>query len=224
MTKLAILSPTEKKQFDAPPRFTKEERHRYFTIPASMRTVVSRIARADNKVGFVLLLGYFRATARFFSAEKFRQRDINYVRRMLRHSDVDLDNYSGTIVMRHRRRILSHLDWQEPEGPFKEQLTSLASQYACQQESPKQIFYALINACWKNQIAIPSYRELSEIITHSYNDSEQRLLEQVEQALTAEQSKRLEIMLTPLRRSSRATLAITEYKTIDQSLRPKTIT
>lgn len=223
MPRLTILSATEKRQFDVPPRFTMEERQRYFSIPPHLRPIVSRISRPEYRVGFVLQLGYFRGTARFFRTEDFKQRDISYVQRQLRCSNIDLLAYSGAIKTRHRRTMLVQLDWQEVDDDAREQLTRVAAHYASQQEHPKQILSSLIDSCWKNQVVIPSYRELSEIITNSFKESERGILAAVEEALEGAHREKLESLLLPLKRSARATLAITQYKTIDQSLRPQNI-
>lgn len=223
MSRLTILTSTETRQFDTPPRFTKEERQRYFSIPTHLKPVVSRINRAEYRVGFVLQLGYFRATARFFRTEDFKQRDISYVRRQLRCKNTDLAAYAGAIKTRHRRTILAQLDWQEVDVDAKEQLVRVASHYANQQEHPKQILSALVDSCWKNQVVIPSYRELSEIITNSFNEAERGILAAVEEALEGAHREQLESLLQPLKRSARVTLAITQYKTIDQSIRPQNI-
>ena len=122
MSQLAILSPAEKRKFDTPPSFSQADRHLYFSIPAHLRPIVSRISRFDNKIGFVLQWGYFRASARFYPIEQFKQRDIAYVKRLLDCTEVDLSRYVGTVVTRHRHRILSTLDWKEATADDKEQL------------------------------------------------------------------------------------------------------
>lgn len=220
MSELAILSPAEKRQFDTPPSFNLADRHRYFSIPAHLRPILSRISRLDNKIGFVLQWGYFRADARFYPVEQFKQRDIAYVKRLLNCTEVDLSRYVGTVVTRHRHRILSTLDWQEATADDKEQLLQQALRQARHQDFPKDILYALVDACWKYQIVVPSYHDLATLITRSYNVAEETLLSSVENALTTADTEHLETLLQPLGRSSRATLAITSYKTIDQSLKP----
>ena len=110
MTQLTILTPTEKRQFDSPQQFTQEDRHRYFFLSGQLRSIVSRIRRPDNKIGFVLQWGYFCTRARFYPTDRFKQRDIACVKRMFKCADVDLSQYSGTVVTRHRHRILETLD------------------------------------------------------------------------------------------------------------------
>ena len=223
MTQLTILTSPERRKFDAPPLLSQEERQQYFSIPGYLRPTVSRIARPDNKIGFVLQWGYFRASARFYPAEQFKQRDILYVKRILECSEVDLSHYAGTVVTRHRRRILAMLDWREADTTDREQFYQQALRQARQQAFPKDILYSLVDACWKYQIVVPTYHELSELITRSYNSAEKTLLATVENCLTAEHIRYLEDISQPVGRASRATLAITAVKAIDQSLQPKNI-
>ena len=176
MTQLTILTSAEKRQFDTPPQFTQEDRHRYFFMSGQLRAIVSRIRRPDNKIGFVLQWGYFCARARFYPADQFQQRDIAYVKRMFNCADVDLSKYAGTVVTRHRHRILETLDWQEADETDREQFYQQALRQAQHQDFPQDIFSALVDTCWKHQIVVPSYHDLSELITQSYISAEQALL------------------------------------------------
>lgn len=220
MTQLATLNATEKRQFDSPPSFSQADRHRYFSIPTQFRPIISRISRPDNKIGFVLQLGYFRSSARFYPADQFKQRDITYVKRLLNCDEADLAQYTGTIVTRHRQRLLTTLNWQEADAEAKEQLYQQALRHARHQDYPKDILHALVDTCWKYQIVIPSYHIINDIITRSYNAAEYAFLKSVEDGLSATDKEHLEDLLRPVGRSTRATLAITGYKAIDQSLQP----
>lgn len=94
MTKLTILTPKEQRIFDAPPKFHKIDRPRYFSVSPEIRKQGFNKLRTDiNRVGFILQLGYFRASGKFFVAEDFRKRDIQYACKML--------DINGTIDIRH---------------------------------------------------------------------------------------------------------------------------
>ena len=84
MTKLAIFTLKEQQAFDAPPKFHKIDRPRYFSISREIKRSSFNKLRTDiNRVGFILQLGYFRASGKFFVAEDFRKRDIQYICKML---------------------------------------------------------------------------------------------------------------------------------------------
>jgi hypothetical protein len=65
MTVLTILYPDEIRLFEHPPRFTAEERKRFFTVPKWAEEIIATLHTPASQVGFLLLLGYFRATKKF---------------------------------------------------------------------------------------------------------------------------------------------------------------
>ncbi len=75
MSQLKPLSSTERKNFDNPPVFSRDERNLFFHLKAKTRRIVSSLKRVENRVGFVLQHGYFKAAGRFYASEKFKQRD-----------------------------------------------------------------------------------------------------------------------------------------------------
>ena len=79
---MRILTPTEQAQFDEPPDFSSVERKRFFDITPRVREILHSLRSPENQVGFVVTLGYFKATKRFF-ARQFRSTDIEYVSRYL---------------------------------------------------------------------------------------------------------------------------------------------
>jgi hypothetical protein len=56
MTKLVILSQTERRRFDSPPMFNANERALYFSLNNTDLQTVQELRTATNKVGFVLQL------------------------------------------------------------------------------------------------------------------------------------------------------------------------
>jgi TnpA family transposase len=224
MSHISILSPSEKRSFDLPPKFTKDERNLYFSLTPELKRTVSRFNTHDTRAGFMLQLAYFRANARFFPIESFRNRDIEYVQSILKYSNIDLTKYNSTIISRHRRKILTMLNWQDYDNAAKELLVSYAHRQTTNQQKPKQIFIGLIDLCWKNKIRIPSFFELSEIVTVSFSHTEDKLLTKTKQLLSSSDRKSLEDILTPgVKVRSRSQPPITALKKINQSLRPNQI-
>ena len=66
MTQLHFLSAAEKRKFDLPPVFTHEQRPAYFIVTDDIRRTLSALRSDTNKIGFLLQLGYFRHSGRFF--------------------------------------------------------------------------------------------------------------------------------------------------------------
>ena len=80
MTRLVFLSPSEKRHFDSPPTLHKKERPAYFSLTSEIRRTLSGLKTAANKVGFLLQLGYFKHSAKFFTTNQYHPKDIQYVK------------------------------------------------------------------------------------------------------------------------------------------------
>ena len=94
MTQLHFLSVAEKRKFDLPPVFTHKQRPAYFAVTDEIRRTLSALRSDTNKIGFLLQLGYFRHSGRFFEKNTFRQRDIKYLKKQLNITEpVDLAQY-----------------------------------------------------------------------------------------------------------------------------------
>ena len=113
MSHISILPPSEKRLFDLPPKFSKDERNLYFSLTVELKRTVSRFKTHDTRAGFMLQLAYFRANARFYPIESFRKCDIEYVHSILKCPKTDFATYNSTIISRHRKKILSMLNWQD---------------------------------------------------------------------------------------------------------------
>jgi len=223
MTKLAILTPKEQRAFDAPPKFHKIDRPRYFSISPEIRRLGFNRLRTDiNRVGFILQLGYFRASGKFFVTEDFRKRDIQYVCSVLDiNKKIDILLYSETSRKNHRDTILSLSGWTLPDESHDKELASQAQWFIEQQLSPRKVIKALVEHCWNNKLIIPTYSKLAEFITDHFNAYEEQLLGIIERELTAEQDESLEKLFNPADTDqSLARPPITGLKVISQSVRP----
>jgi len=224
MSHITILSPSEKRLFDLPPKFSKDERNLYFSLTPDLKRTISRFNTHDTRAGFMLQLAYFRANAHFYPIESFRKRDIEYVKSILKCTKINLKKYNSTIASRHRNKILSVLNWQDYDKDTKDLLVSYAHRQTNNQQKPKQIFIGLIDLCWKNKIRVPSFFELSEIVTVSFSRTEDELLAKTKELLNLSDRELLENILTPGEKvRSRSQPPITELKKINQSVRPNQI-
>ena len=106
MTKLVILSPSERKRFDAPPKFNADDRALYFSLSNHELKLIEELRSVANKIGFILQLGYFKANGKFFTIEQFRRPDIDYVVNLLGILPVNagLSSYKQRIAIDHRKR------------------------------------------------------------------------------------------------------------------------
>jgi Domain of unknown function (DUF4158) len=113
MPRMRILTPDEQAAFETPPVFTPIERHHFLQIPESLETLLTTRRSLVNQVGFVVMLGYFRASKRFF-ARQFHQADIDYVTGQLGYLPglITLETYDKSVQSRHRQLILDYLGFR----------------------------------------------------------------------------------------------------------------
>ncbi len=216
MTKLSIFTPLEKRSFDNPPKIKKIDRARYFSVtPKIKQLAFNKLRTPINRVGFILQLGYFRASGKFFVAEQFRKRDIQYVCKSLNISQSLLtDRYSKTSRKNHRETIMALSGWALPDGTHDEKLIE-------QQVAPKKVLESLVEYCWNNKLVIPSYNKLTGYITDHFNHYEEKLLSIIDDKLTEKQQSSISALLKP--KDANTPLArpeITLLRNINQSLSP----
>lgn len=195
MTQIIILSPTEKREFIHSPSFNKKERHFYFQYDQEARQLVKNLRKPINRIGCLIQLGYFRATGKFYPMREFRKRDINQVCGLLgikSFKGFTDDNYASTTMLEHQQKILIALEWKTFGNEESALLYHRATWLAQNQRKPKDVFWTLIDFCWDNQIVVPSYTEISDIITRCYNDYEKQILTKLSESLSPDQIKRLD--------------------------------
>ena len=96
MTNLIILSAEEAQVFESPPRFTYEERKHFFTLLEWARPLAAKLATPTSKIGFILQLGYFRATNKFYTKDLFYPEDSAFVQKRIGIDDTwQTTLYSG---------------------------------------------------------------------------------------------------------------------------------
>ncbi|CAQ81955.1 Tn3-like element ISVsa19 family transposase [Aliivibrio salmonicida] len=226
MTKLAIFTPKEQRDFDTPPKFYKIDRSRYFSISSEIKRSGFNKLRTDiNRVGFILQLGYFRASGKFYVKEDFRKRDIKYVCNMLEITEkIDINLYSDTSRKYHRDNILSLSGWKLPDESHDEKLNYHAKWFIEQQLSPRKVIKALVEYCWSNKLIIPTYSKLSAYITVHFNDYEEQLLVIIKKQMTKEQNESLQTLFNSIDKTRPLSRPpITSLKTINQSVKPTEI-
>jgi hypothetical protein len=218
MPRLAFLPPTEKRNFDSPPVLTKEQRPAYFVVTEDIRKTLSGLRTVTNKVGFLLQLGYFKHSGKFFVPASYRSRDINYVKRLLNITeDIDLDDYPPARMVQHRSRILALMDWTSFDKSNAILLAERVQLLTQQQLKTEQVFTAAVDFCWKHRIEIPSYHHLSVVITDSFNIVESELLSNLRAALQPHQAFALdELISTSL---DQVKPLLEEMRPLSQSLR-----
>ena len=75
MPRMSILEGEEQLEFDSPPLFNSAERKRFFATPPKVESILDSLRTPTNQVWFLLMLGYFKASARFYRSQ-FNEADV----------------------------------------------------------------------------------------------------------------------------------------------------
>jgi hypothetical protein len=225
MPRLKILSPEEIKLFDKPPRFTTEQRQKYFHLNDKLLLILKSLRTPTNKVFMVLQWGYFRASGRFFMVDNFYVSDIKYIAVQLDipYSTIDIDDYSQKrkIGAEHQRAILKTMNFREFGTDEKEWMHSQLENLVSKHMQPREIIYYLASQFHQRQVEIPSYHYFSDNITKIYNSVECNLLTIIKQKITPEQTSQLLLLLEE--DSQSAAPLISQWKAHNQSTHLKQI-
>lgn len=196
-TFLNILNSSEIKEFKSVPLFGAEDRKKYLVLTQWLKDVVAKFKTDSNKVGFVLIYGYFKAERKLYSPQGFRDRDIAFVAKQLNihPENIEPRDYDRATLKRHREIILKKFEFSYCEGESKNILIKEAENLVSKQLKPKIIFYSLVDFLKRNRIAIPSYTALSEVITNAIKTFEDRLLATLNECLNNNLKKMLDKLL-----------------------------
>ena len=158
MPPIKILTQAERDAFESPPLFTGVERKHHFHIPKNLEATLSQLRTATNRVWFILKLGYFRATGKFF-AGKFHDADVEYVAGQLGFLPgmVDLSTYDEKATSsRHRKFILDYLGVHEFGAEAQQELEQEIRSMVRSQDRPKFILHRVVDLLKARKIVIPT--------------------------------------------------------------------
>ena len=196
-THIKIMSPQAILTFNTPPEFNGEARKKFFSPPVWAKKTLNELRTPVNKIGFILQLGYFRAVNKFFSYERFHQKDVDFVAHRLQIllHDVELSTYASTSLERHQDIILNAFGWRKWNEDTRERLIQEALLLCAKQTKPRLMFLSLVDFLRDKKIQIPTYHALSEIITQTLHTFEKTLILSLEQTLSEEDKQLLNELL-----------------------------
>lgn len=167
MPRMQILTPAEFNAFERPPAFSHVERQRFFDLSPRFEHLLSSFRTPTNQICFVLALGYFRATKRFF-ARQFREPDAEYVTQQLGilPGVFDLKSYKETTARSHRKLILDYLGFQPFNTQARQHLADEVHTLIRSQVPPKAMFLHALDVLARRKTEIPSAYLLTDLIVH----------------------------------------------------------
>ena len=141
MPRRQILTPAEYAAFETPPVFSNAEREKFFHVGKSLESLLATLRTSTNQVCFLLTLGYFRATKRFF-AQPYHPKDVEYVALVLgkQSEQLELETYDKkATASRHRQLTLNYLGFQAFNAQARQDITQEIHTMVRSQMRPKAI-------------------------------------------------------------------------------------
>jgi TnpA family transposase len=196
-THIKILNKSEIEAFESVPNFSASERKKYFYISDWIQSNIADFENDANKICFVLMFGYFRASKNFPLIKYFSQKDIEYVtnKLCLDSEDKELKNIERWRISRYKKVILEYFGYSAFYSKTKALLIAEANNLVQKQIKPKSLFILLIQFLLQKRIEIPRFNTVSEIITNAFNDFEKTLIENINNNLNSEQKSLLDSLL-----------------------------
>lgn len=226
MPRMQILSPAEHRAFDAPPLMNAAQRKAAFDLPLAFQREAASLRDPGHQIGFWLNAAYFRQSRRCFAPENFHERDIAYVAARL-GSGAEVfrsEGYNARTRQRHER-IIEHLaGFRTITEKDHGRLERLVEQRVRAHEKPKVIFYAAVEHLATEQIALPTYRSLQDLILSAIGRFRARQMDLVEANLSEDLAGRLDLLLDEKEEvdgNPRSRLAV--LKQNSQSVRPMAV-
>ena len=164
-----ILEKSYQREFETPPTFTYAQRRFFFQITDEIKPLLANLDSLTNQIGFLVQLGYFRATSRFFSPTTFVRKDWEFAaRRVSRKEMVPAhQSYADSTARRHRGLILSAMEVMPFIEAVRDRCQQEANQLITQGLRPPQVFGSLCDFLRSHRMEIPAYSAFVDIINRA---------------------------------------------------------
>ncbi len=196
MSLLRIFTPPERDVFESPPLFTSIDRKKYFSFPVGIMNVADGLRTQANKLYFLVMFGYFKATQKFYRHPP-HQRDIDFVCQKLNIVlPEDKDHYKKRTSRRHVEQVLTYCGFKKFDRVAATLLETQMEPLMQSQTQPKIIFQECCDLLRKHKIEIPAYNALATLITRSLQRHQKAIIKNLNANLTANSKKMLDLLLT----------------------------
>nr|GEW09550.1 hypothetical protein [Tanacetum cinerariifolium] len=184
-THLRIHLGKERELYEQPPLVPAAEQARVFAVPAWADAHLARMLTPGNRVGFVLQLGYFQISQRFYVATRYHAADVAYMVRQLGLGPADFDplRYADARYYAHQQLICEQLGITRFDAAATERLYQEAVRLSSQHLKPSTVFDYLVLFLHEHRLELPTYNTLADLITRALLAFEKRLLHRLQQHL-----------------------------------------
>jgi len=183
---MSILTASEREAFESPPVFSGAERKRFFDTPPRVEVTLRSLRTPSNQACFLLMLGYFKATKRFYRTQ-FHDDDLQFVARRLGYfpETVQICSLDEATYRRYRKEILEYLGFRPFGKSVQRELANHLQPMVRCQARPKFMLLRALDFLEQRKLEIPTLRMLSDIILGGIGEHRRELNRSIDIALSA---------------------------------------
>lgn len=196
--RLKILSKNEIQTIFELPNFTHDERLLYFSLTEKEKEFLNQSRSINTQIYFVLQLGYFKARHTFFTFEfENVSEDVEYVwQTYFVDQKIDLvQNVAKNTRIKQQKFILGQYRYQWCGKQQRKLITEKARQFARISVKPIYIFREIISFIESENIVLPGYSLLQDIVGQAITFEETRLTDLLKKYLRPADVNLLETLL-----------------------------
>lgn len=168
MSVFKILTKEEEKDFELHPKFDAPSQNHFFKLTSGVSEIISEMRSDSNKILFILMFGYFKATNRFFEIGEDDE-NLLFIANRNNLNLFDFNAVTPRTLQRYKQIIKSYFEINEYNIDVEQKLKHHALELANNFTHRKKIFFSLVEYSKKLNIEIPSYTTLSKIISDALN-------------------------------------------------------
>jgi len=171
---MKVLNSIEQEVFNKPPLFNSGERKQFFNFPKAIMDKCLGLRKPEYQINFLVSYGYFKASSQFYRADDFHTRDIQYITSFLQHNNNKLEISSRT-RQRQEQSILNYCNFKRFDQCDEDYIMREIYDMIRKKLKPNLIFWRCTDLLIGKNILLPSYHQLSGLITSVFNKRKQEL-------------------------------------------------
>jgi len=197
--RITLLTKGEIKAIYDYPIFSDEERQCHFYLSEQELETIETLATAENKVCFILMLGYFKAKTIFYRIS-FRKshKDMAYIKKFIFSGNISTSELPS-VSIRTTNRIKNKIYKLFNIGTELTQTSLILEKIgdlARYNIVPTNIFKDLVSYMQDNNIPLPAYATIQTLIGKALSEEEKRLTNIIDKHLPLHAVKTIDDLLT----------------------------
>ena len=194
---LSILSQEEISLLYNVPKIDEEDRHLLFEITPEDEAYLNQQTIVNNKINYLLQVGYFRATRNFykFTFQQVKDDTLYIINQHFPETnfpkkDIDINKHYTA-----QKMICGIYNYKRSDAAFIVNLNRYAKRLTTRDLQPKFVFDELLEFCEQHKIIRPKYSTLQGIVSKAISREENRLTLKLERLLNKIEKADLDSLL-----------------------------